>query len=95
MDFLLLLPHHVRVILEVDGKHHYSNETGRADTKRYAAMAAADREMKLVGYDVFRFGAEELQSSTGRNVLMAFFGDLFRRYGVRDHAADAIVQRKE
>jgi very-short-patch-repair endonuclease len=50
MDFLLLLPHWVRAVLEVDGKHHYARDDGLADTTRYAKMVAADRELKLAGY---------------------------------------------
>ena len=33
---------------------------GRPIPARYAAMARADRELKLSGYEVFRFGATEL-----------------------------------
>jgi hypothetical protein len=39
MDFLLLLPHSQRVVLEVDGMHHYANGQ-RADPGRYSAMVA-------------------------------------------------------
>lgn len=82
MDFLLLLPRGGRVVLEVDGKHHYANEVGQADASRYAGMVAADRELKLAGYEVFHFGAEELRSDTAREMVKAFFDDLFARYGV-------------
>ena len=44
MDFLLLLPHGQRVVLEVDGSHHYASPDGtRPDPSRYAALARADR----------------------------------------------------
>ncbi len=82
MDFLLLLPHGVRIVLEVDGKHHYSRENGKADCARYATMAAADRELRLAGYEVFRFGADELQGDGGRRMVKSFFDVLFKRYGV-------------
>jgi very-short-patch-repair endonuclease len=82
MDFLLLLPHGIRVVIEVDGKHHYSGSDGVADGARYSAMAAADRELKLAGYQVFRFGAEELRGDAARGVVKAFFDRLFKRYGV-------------
>ena len=62
MDFLLLLPHGQRVVLEVDGSHHYATPDGkRPDATRYAANMPADRELKLDGYEVFRFGATELR----------------------------------
>jgi very-short-patch-repair endonuclease len=82
MDFLLLLPGGARVVLEVDGKHHYARDDGRADCARYATMVAADRELKLAGYEVFRFGGEELQGDAGRRVVKEFFDRLFKRYGV-------------
>lgn len=82
MDFLLLLPQGVRVVIEVDGKHHYADATGRADVQRYAQMVRADRELKLTGYEVFRFGAAELQMPTAKADVKAFFEALFKRYGV-------------
>jgi very-short-patch-repair endonuclease len=82
MDFLLLLPHGTRVVLEVDGRQHYATEDGHADTARYASMAAADRDLKLSGYDVFRFGAAELQGDAAPGMVKAFFSALFERFGV-------------
>jgi hypothetical protein len=42
-----------------------------------------DRELKLAGYEVFRFGAAELQDrEQARTLLRQFFADLFRRFGV-------------
>jgi hypothetical protein len=84
MDFLLLLPHGQRVVLEVDGSHHYASPDGtRPAPARYAALARADRELKLSGYEVFRFGATELKDpGSARLLLQAFFADLFRRFSV-------------
>ena len=82
MDFLLLLPNWVRVVLEVDGKHHYARSDGSADSARYATMVSADRELTLSGYQVFRFGADELQGGCGREIVKKFFEGLFKRYGV-------------
>ena len=84
MDFLLLLPHGQRVVLEVDGSHHYASPGGtRPDPSRYVAMARADRELKLSGYEVFRFGAIELRDlHFARSLLQAFFADLFHRFSV-------------
>ena len=47
MDFLMLLPNGVRVVLEVDGKQHYAGTDSKADPDKYAAMAAADRDLRL------------------------------------------------
>lgn len=82
MDFLMLLPNGVRVVIEIDGKHHYANDDGRADIDRYAKMVSADRELKLSGYQVFRFGAAELQDDSAKKLVKEFFETLFKRFGV-------------
>lgn len=84
MDFLLLLPRGERIVLEVDGAHHYATADGaRPDPARYADEMRGDRELKLAGYEVFRFGATELQDrDQARALLREFFADLFRRFGV-------------
>ncbi|MDQ7995086.1 MAG: hypothetical protein AAGC76_04440 [Luteibacter sp.] len=79
MDFLLLLPQGVRVVIEVDGKHHYADRAGGADVQRYAQMVRGDCELKLAGYEVFRFGAAELQVPTAKEDVKAFFEALFKR----------------
>ena len=82
MDFLLLLPHGQRLVLEVDGMHHYARD-GRADPQVHATTVRADRDIKLSGYEVFRFGAGELQDrARARSVRQRFFNDLFRLYEV-------------
>jgi hypothetical protein len=77
MDFLLLLPRWRRVVLEVDGVQHYADGQGRASPARYAQMAAADRELRLAGYEVYRFGGHEI-ADRGRAaaVLDVFFSSL-------------------
>ncbi len=82
MDFLLLLPANVRVVIEVDGKHHYAEADGKASAKKYATMVAGDRDMRLSGYEVYRFGAHELNSSGADDVVRDFFSSLFKRYSV-------------
>ena len=80
MDFLILLPNGVRVVLEVDGKQHYAGADSKADPNKYAAMAAADRDLRLSGYDVYRFGATELIAPTGPIMVGEFFERLFRAH---------------
>ncbi len=82
MDFLLLLPQRVRVVLEVDGIQHYAS--GRqADPKRYADMVSEDRSLRLAGYEVYRFGGQELlDKSAGTEMLERFFDSLFERHQV-------------
>lgn len=84
MDFLLLLPHGVRVVLEVDGQQHYSTgieATAKPSPEVYARTVRSDRHLRLAGYDVFRFGGYELQDeATSARVLEDFFTRLFRKY---------------
>jgi very-short-patch-repair endonuclease len=84
MDFLLLLPHGQRVVLEVDGSQHYTRDRGRTpDTGKYADMVAADRDLKLRGYEVFRFGHDELKHlDAAQALLRQFLPDMFRRFKV-------------
>lgn len=89
MDFLLLLPNGVRVVVEVDGQLHYAGTSGVADPKRYARMVAADRDLKLAGYEVYRFGGYELQAGTGDRIVEEFFVALFSRHGVPIEAGPA------
>jgi very-short-patch-repair endonuclease len=80
MDFLMLFSHAARVVIEVDGQRHYASDTGRADPMRYADMVAADRELRLSGYEVYRFGASELAGTDGEARVREFFERLFRRH---------------
>jgi hypothetical protein len=77
MDFLLLLARHRRLVLEVDGIQHYADREGRASPARYAEMAAADRELRLAGYEVYRFGGYEFTSrEQAGSLLDKFFDDV-------------------
>ena len=82
MDFLLLLPGGIRVVIEIDGKHHYSDATGRSSPGLYAGMMEADRALRLVGYEVYRFGVHELQQPNAEKVLIGFYRSLFERYSL-------------
>lgn len=74
MDFLMLLPRRRRVVLEIDGVQHYARDDGRADPRRYAEMVSADRELQLAGYEVHRFGGQEL---VGREAAATMLDDFF------------------
>jgi len=76
MDFLLLLPERRRVVIELDGKQHYSDD-GRAAPKKYADMVREDRRLRLAGYEVYRFGGYELKDhGEAAEMLTGFFGEL-------------------
>ncbi|MFE8925782.1 AbiJ-related protein [Streptomyces rochei] len=81
MDFLMLLPGNRRVVLEVDGMQHYTRDGGAIpDSARYAATMAGDRDLKFRGYEVFRFGHDELRDrERARPVLTDFFRTLLGR----------------
>jgi very-short-patch-repair endonuclease len=80
MDFLMLLPNNVRVVIEIDGRQHYS-ENNIASPRLYAEMVTEDRRLKLAGYEVYRFGGYEFMNrdSVG-DFIEDFFRSLFARY---------------
>jgi len=90
MDFLLLLPAGTRVVLELDGRQHYAEQDTTkkgapvfvASPKKYAEMVAADRALRLAGYELYRFGGYELQTEAGARLLGDFFTALFHRHQV-------------
>lgn len=80
MDFLLLLPNRRRVVIELDGIQHYADSARRASPELYAKMVAEDRKLKLAGYEVYRFGGQELVDREGAaTMLEAFSKDLLYR----------------
>jgi very-short-patch-repair endonuclease len=81
MDFLILLSSSDRIVIEVDGKHHYA-EGDMASPKKYAEMVAADRKLRLDGYEVYRFGGYELDERNGKIVVEQFFQQLYKTYGL-------------
>jgi very-short-patch-repair endonuclease len=79
MDFLILFSNHERIVLEVDGKQHYSeNNLARPDL--YASMVAEDRRLRLAGYEIYRFGGYELRDEIGKNIVVDFFNALFQHH---------------
>jgi very-short-patch-repair endonuclease len=82
MDFLMLFSDTSRIVLEVDGKHHYA-KGDVASPQEYARMVAEDRKLRLRGYEVYRFGGFELtELDTGRATLKNFFTLLFHKHGI-------------
>jgi hypothetical protein len=79
MDFLLLLPRRRRVVLEIDGVQHYADTQRRASPRRYAEMVGEDRKLRLAGYEVYRFGGQELvDREQARMMLAKFFAELLQ-----------------
>lgn len=76
MDFLLLLPNSQRVVIEVDGSQHFSRD-GKPSLAIYAEMVAADRDIRLAGYEIYRFGSNELVGNGAVTVIEHFFDRLW------------------
>lgn len=80
MDFLLLPSDRRRIVIEVDGRHHYTknaySDHEKPAPRLYAEMAAEDRRIRFAGYEVFRFGAYELMQPEGTNAARGFFAKL-------------------
>ena len=78
MDFLLFLPHHKYVVMEIDGKQHYS-QNNVAAPNLYAEMVAEDRKLKFKGYEIYRFGGYEFISrAKAEGLIQEFFETLFQ-----------------
>ncbi|MEI7849178.1 MAG: hypothetical protein WCK35_25495 [Chloroflexota bacterium] len=88
MDFLMLLRNSVRIIIEIDGVQHYANSDGRASTSNYADMVAEDRRIRLLGYEIYRFGGAEFTTDERAvKTIKSFFEELFERHNIQ--SADA------
>lgn len=83
MDFLLLFPGNVRVIVEIDGKQHYTGANDKSSPQKYAEMVKEDRKLKLYGYDIYRFGGAEFSDSKiAVETINQFIESLYQKYGI-------------
>lgn len=81
MDFLLLLSNNQRVVIEVDGAQHFSRE-GVPSLAAYSEMVSADRDLRLAGYEIFRFGSNELVGAGSGTVIERFFDRLWDQHKI-------------
>jgi very-short-patch-repair endonuclease len=87
----------VRVVIEVDGRHHYATQDLTlvdkfvASAQLYAEMAREDRRLRLMGYEVYRFGGHEFQDVNigkrqiglhSQKCVSDFFERLFVKHGI-------------
>lgn len=79
MDFLMLFSSSVRVVIEVDGSQHFA-EGGKPSLKKYAEMVSADRDLRLAGYEIYRFGSNELVGSHATTRITSFFEKLLKKH---------------
>ena len=84
MDFLLLFSPQERIVIEIDGRQHYSDpkDTAKSDPKEYAKMVSEDRRLRLNGYEIYRFGASELLEENGKTIIIEFFHGLFQKHRI-------------
>ena len=79
---MLLLPDGIRIIIEIDGKQHYS-DGDVSSPQKYADMVESDRKLKLYGYEIYRFGGFEfLEEKHPKAMITDFLQQLFTRYAL-------------
>lgn len=85
MDYLMLLPDGSRVVIEIDGRQHYSSgdKNRFSDPGRYADMVREDRALRLRGYEVYRFGGAEFAEDDAVERINEFFEALLSRHGLQ------------
>ncbi|CCG02435.1 hypothetical protein [Blastococcus saxobsidens] len=76
MDFLMLLPGLRRVALEVDGQQHYATSAGEPSPRIYSVTTRGDRDLRLSGYEVYRFSGYELTEDRASDTVREFFDRL-------------------
>jgi very-short-patch-repair endonuclease len=81
MDFLLLLPNSQRVVIEVDGSQHFSRDD-KPSLAAYSEMVGADRDLRLAGYEVYRFGSNEVVGQNAAALIERFFDRLWALHKV-------------
>ena len=85
MDYLMLFPDQSRVVIEVDGRQHYSSGAKNqfSDPGRYAEMVCEDRALRLRGYEVYRFGGAEFAKDDAVERVNEFFDVLLSRHNLQ------------
>jgi hypothetical protein len=78
MDFLLLASGRQRIVIEIDGEQHYS-KNDKPSPRLYAEMVAEDRNLRLQGYEIFRFGGYEVMGDRGKEIVTSFLERLVKK----------------
>lgn len=79
MDFLMLLQGGIRIVIELDGKRHYSDGE-KASPELYAEMVKDTRDLQMKGYQVFRFGGYEFMGNQKPKQMIKNFLKRFLKY---------------
>lgn len=56
MDFMMLFSKANRIVIEADGDAYYATDDNMASPSRYIEMVKVQRDMTILGYEVYRFG---------------------------------------
>ncbi|MGZ8980699.1 MAG: hypothetical protein ACXW3S_07380 [Rhodoplanes sp.] len=67
--------------MNLDGSHHFSRD-GKPSLAVYADMVSAGRDLRLNGYEIYRFGANELVGDGAPDVIARFFERLLKFHKV-------------
>lgn len=66
LDFMMLLPNNIRIVIEIDGIQHYSKKDDNgiyvANPELYSKLTEHDRLLQLQGYRVLRYGGYEFKN---------------------------------
>jgi very-short-patch-repair endonuclease len=81
MDFLFLFSSLERIVIEIDGKQHYATDN-QASPELYSEMVSEDRKLRLIGYEIYRFGGAELQNDRGEGIVEEFITSLFQKHRI-------------
>lgn len=69
-----------RIVIEADGDAYYATDDNMASPSRYIEMVKVQRDMTILGYEVYRFGGQEFVGAEDQVIVMLhkFFKLLFR-----------------
>lgn len=82
---MIIFPHNVRIIFEIDGRQHYSSKNSSdewiANPKLYVEHTEHDRQLQLKGYRVLRYGIELFnRKEEVKRTLIKDFDELYNLY---------------
>ena len=88
MDFCLIMPSNKKIIIEVDGIHHFAEkENGKwiASDKKYASQCKFDNEWQLRGNEIYRISNRALMDNKSEDNIIfikEFFIKLFKKHKI-------------
>ena len=73
-----------RIVIEADGDAYYATDDNMASPSRYIEMVKVQRDMTILGYEVYRFGGQEFVGAEDQVIVMLhkLFKSIFRKRGI-------------